>query len=48
MRVLCHVVDHARRRGLLVILDAKRNDIGTTAEAYARGYLGANEYAWKG
>ncbi len=48
MRVLCHVVDHARRRGLLVILDAKRNDIGTTAEAYARGYLGANESAWKG
>jgi len=30
----------ARRRGLIVILDGKRNDIGTTAEAYARAYLG--------
>lgn len=30
---------HARRRGLLVLLDVKRGDIGTTAEAYARAYL---------
>lgn len=30
----------ARRRGLFVIIDGKRNDIGSTAEAYARGYLG--------
>jgi orotidine-5'-phosphate decarboxylase len=28
--------------GLIVILDAKRGDIGTTAEGYAEGYLGAN------
>lgn len=33
-------VRHARERGLLVIADAKRNDIGTTAEAYAAAYLG--------
>ena len=26
--------------GLVVIIDGKRNDIGSTAEAYARGYLG--------
>lgn len=31
---------HARERGLLVVMDAKRNDIGSTAEAYARAYLG--------
>jgi orotidine-5'-phosphate decarboxylase len=31
----------ARRRGLIVILDGKRNDIGTTAEAYAEAYLGS-------
>ncbi len=31
---------HARRAGLLVVLDGKRNDIGSTAEAYARAYLG--------
>ncbi len=30
------VVAHARERGLLVVADAKRGDIGSTAEAYAR------------
>jgi orotidine-5'-phosphate decarboxylase len=30
----------ARRRGLLVIADAKRGDIGHTAEAYAEAFLG--------
>jgi orotidine-5'-phosphate decarboxylase len=30
----------ARAAGLLVILDAKRGDIGSTAEGYARAYLG--------
>ena len=34
---------YARDRGLIVILDGKRNDIGTTAEAYARAYLGRVE-----
>jgi orotidine-5'-phosphate decarboxylase len=33
-------VAHAREKDLVVILDGKRNDIGSTAEAYARGYLG--------
>jgi orotidine-5'-phosphate decarboxylase len=32
--------EHARSAGLIVIMDGKRNDIGSTAEAYARGYLG--------
>ncbi len=31
---------YARSRGMLVIADGKRNDIGTTAAAYARAYLG--------
>ena len=31
---------YARSRGLIVILDGKRNDIGSTAEAYAQAYLG--------
>ncbi len=30
----------AREKGLIVIIDGKRNDIGSTAEAYARAYLG--------
>ena len=31
----------ARERGLLVIADGKRGDIGSTAEAYAAAYLAA-------
>jgi orotidine-5'-phosphate decarboxylase len=31
---------YAHKHSLIVIIDAKRNDIGSTAEAYARGYLG--------
>ncbi|MGI6038173.1 MAG: orotidine-5'-phosphate decarboxylase [Limnochordia bacterium] len=30
----------AREAGLLVIMDGKRNDIGSTAQAYAESYLG--------
>ncbi len=35
------VVEHARRQGLSVLLDAKRGDVGSTAAAYAAAYLGA-------
>lgn len=31
---------YAREKGLIVIADAKCNDIGSTAEAYAQGFLG--------
>jgi orotidine-5'-phosphate decarboxylase len=34
------VCDAATRAGLIVLLDAKRGDIGTTADGYAEGYLG--------
>jgi orotidine-5'-phosphate decarboxylase len=37
--VLKRVIERARAAGLIVICDAKRGDIGSTAEAYARGYL---------
>jgi orotidine-5'-phosphate decarboxylase len=37
---LWRVMRHARQAGLLVICDAKRGDIGSTAEAYAQAYLG--------
>ncbi len=40
MQALADVIAFARQRGLLVVLDAKRNDIGSTAAAYARAYLG--------
>jgi orotidine-5'-phosphate decarboxylase len=45
MNALAEVIRYARRQGLLVILDGKRNDIGTTAAAYAEAYLGADS-AW--
>ena len=41
--VLKDTCDYAREKGMYVILDAKRGDIGTTAEAYSRAYLGAVE-----
>jgi len=47
MSALADVIHHARRSGLVVILDGKRNDIGPTATAYARGYLGRDgKSAW--
>lgn len=36
-------VQMAREQGLLVIADAKRNDIGSSAEGYARAFLGPME-----
>ena len=46
MDALASVIERAREAGLLVILDGKRNDIGSTAVAYARGYLGESS-AWR-
>lgn len=40
MQCLADVISYARHCGLLVILDAKRNDIGSTSQAYAEGLLG--------
>lgn len=34
---------YAKGKGLLTIADAKRNDIGSTAEAYAEAYLGETQ-----
>lgn len=39
MQAMAEVVYYARQSGLLVILDGKRNDIGSTAEAYADAWL---------
>lgn len=40
MSVLHRVIEYAHRKNLMVILDGKRNDIGSTATAYAKAYLG--------
>ncbi|MDP1560205.1 MAG: orotidine-5'-phosphate decarboxylase [Pirellulaceae bacterium] len=41
-QALADVVKYAREKGLLVIGDGKRGDIGTTATAYANAYLGVD------
>ncbi|MGA2621992.1 MAG: orotidine-5'-phosphate decarboxylase [Thermoguttaceae bacterium] len=45
MAALAEVIGYAREKGLLVLLDGKRNDIGSTAAAYAEGFLG-RQSAW--
>ncbi|MDA9189987.1 orotidine-5'-phosphate decarboxylase [Alphaproteobacteria bacterium] len=42
MRVLQQIGQDAKEAGLLVIMDAKRGDIGSTSTAYADAWLGAN------
>jgi orotidine-5'-phosphate decarboxylase len=38
-----NTVAYAKQRGLLVIADGKRNDISSTAEAYAAAFLGESD-----
>lgn len=40
MRCLAETIVHARAKGIPVIIDAKRGDIGSTAEHYQQAYLG--------
>ncbi|MGD2133639.1 MAG: orotidine-5'-phosphate decarboxylase [Maricaulaceae bacterium] len=44
LEALSRLAARARAQGLLVLLDAKRGDIGSTAEGYAEAYFGAD--AW--
>ena len=47
MTALAEVIRYANEHGLLVIVDGKRNDIGSTATAYAHGFLGRDgQSAW--
>lgn len=41
--ILHRTISYAKEKGLYVILDVKRNDIGSTAEAYSKAYLGKVE-----
>ncbi len=43
MAVLGRIIRKARDAGLLVILDGKRGDIGSTASAYAEAYLAGED-----
>ena len=40
VKAYAETLRYAKAKGLLTIADAKRNDIGTTAEAYAQAFLG--------
>ena len=42
MRALSNVCAAAKDHGLMVLLDAKRGDIGSTAEGYAKAYLASD------
>ena len=40
LTVFMETIKYAKEKGLLVIADGKRNDIGSTAEAYSSAFLG--------
>ncbi len=40
MRAFAETLRYASEKGMFVMTDAKRNDIGATAECYAKAYLG--------
>ena len=45
VRALAQTIAYAKDKGMFVITDGKRNDIGTTMEAYATAHLGTTDVA---
>ncbi len=45
LKALKETIAYAQSKGMLVIADAKRNDIGTTATAYANSIIGRTSYS---
>lgn len=43
VRILAKSVQYAKSLGLIVIMDAKRGDIGSTSEAYSKAYLNSEQ-----
>lgn len=43
VKALAETISYAKEKGMFVITDAKRNDIGTTMEAYATAHLGVTQ-----
>jgi len=43
VRTLAETIAYAKEKGMFVITDAKRNDIGTTMEAYAKAHIGCTD-----
>ena len=48
VRVLAETVAYAKQKGMFVIMDGKRNDIGSTMEAYADAHLGTTPLPQQG
>ncbi len=47
LKCLQKTMDYAKAKGMYVILDVKRGDIGATAEAYSHAYIGKTEIGGK-
>ena len=45
VKALAETIAYAKEKGMFVITDGKRNDIGTTMEAYAAAHLGTTDVA---
>jgi len=43
VKAMYHTIDYAQSKGMYVITDAKRGDIGATMEAYAAAHLGSTD-----
>ena len=43
VKALSNTIHYAQQKGMVVMIDGKRNDIGTTMEAYAAGHLGVTQ-----
>ncbi len=41
VKTLAKTIEYAQEKGMYVITDGKRNDIGATMEAYATAHLGS-------
>ena len=42
-KVLKTMIDYCKEKGMVVMVDAKRGDIGSTSKGYSNAYLGKNE-----
>ncbi|WP_375644922.1 MULTISPECIES: orotidine-5'-phosphate decarboxylase [unclassified Bartonella] len=42
LQILKELIENAHEQGLLVLVDTKRGDIGSTAEAYGKAWLGSS------
>lgn len=43
IKVLKTMIDYCKEKGMVVMVDAKRGDIGSTSKGYSNAYLGKNE-----